>query len=102
MARHATGARLRCVRAAHVILPLRAALLAATIGPEVVEALTKRRARRIAGCRARRIDVAPNPCALRKVGVTRQEELVIECVREAQNRQGLAAQPRVALAADLI
>ncbi len=102
MAGHATGARLPSVRAAHVVLPLRATLLAAAIGPEVVEALTNRRAGRIAGCRSRRKNVTPNPCALSKVGVTRQEVLVIEYVREGQNRQGLAAQPRVALSANLI
>src|SRR5215831_7591375 len=102
MAGHATGARLPCVRAAHVILPLRAALLAAAIGPEVVEALTNCRAGRIARCRGRRDDVTPNLGALHKVGVTRQEVLVIEYVREGQNRQGLAAQPRVTLAANLI
>src|SRR5262252_7164499 len=102
MAGHATGARLPSVRAAHVVLPLRATLLAAAIGPEVVEALTNCRARRIAGCRSRRDDVTPNPGALRKVGIPRQEVLVIEYVREGQNRQGLAAQPRVALSANLI
>src|SRR5262245_24286801 len=102
MAGHAAGARLPCVRAAHMILPLRAALLAATIGPEVVEALTNCRARRIAGCGGRRDDVTPNLGALRKAGVPRQEVLVIEDVREGQNRQGLAAEPRVALSANLI
>ena len=102
MARHAGGARLPYVWAAHVILPLRAALLAATIGPEVVEALANCRARRNAGCGGRRDDVTPNPRALRKVGVTRQEVLVIEDVREGQNRECLAAQPRVALSANLI
>src|SRR5215831_9547213 len=102
MAGHATGARLPSVRPAHVILPLRAALLAAAIGPEVVEALTNCRAGRIARCRGRRDDVTPNLGALRKVGVTRQEVLMIEYVREGQNSQGLAAQPRVALAANLI
>src|SRR5262245_41407353 len=102
MARHATGARLPSVRATHVILPLRAALLAATIRPEVVEALTNCRARRIAGCGGRRDDVTPNPRALRKVGVPRQEVLVIEDVREGQNRHRFAAQPRVALSANLI
>src|SRR6516225_11722056 len=102
MARHATGARLPCVRAAHVILPLRAALLAATIWPEVVEALPNCRAWRSAGCGGRRDDVTPNPGALRKGGVPRQEVLVIEHVREGQNGQGFAAQPRVALAANLI
>src|SRR5262249_44984280 len=95
-------ARLPRVRAAYVILPLRAALLAAAIGPEVVEALTNCCAGRIAGCRGRRDDVTPNLGALRKGGVTRQEVLVIEYVREGQNSQGLAAQPRVALAANLI
>src|SRR5262249_4217865 len=102
MACHAAGARLPCVRAAHMILPLRAALLAATIGPEVVKALTNCRARRIAGCGGRRDDVTPNPRALRKAGVTRQEVLVIEDVREGQNRHRFAAQPRVALSANLI
>src|SRR6516164_3574676 len=102
VARHAAGARLPCVRAAHMVLPLRAALLAAAIGPEVVEALTNCRAGRIARCSGRRDDVTPNPGALRKVGVTREEVLVIEDVREGQNRQGLAAQPRVALSANLI
>src|SRR5215472_2772113 len=102
MAGHATGARFPSVRPAHVILPLRAALLAAAIGPEVVEALTNCRAGRIAGCRGQRDDVTPNLGALRKVGVTRQEVLVIEYVREGQNRQGLAAQPRMALSANLI
>lgn len=102
MAGHATGARLPCVRPAHMVLPLRATLLAAAIGPEVVEALTNRRARRIAGCRRWWDDVTPNPGALRKAGVTRQEVLVIEYVREGQNRQRLAAQPRVALSANLI
>ena|SRR5437016_7438347 len=102
MACHAAGARLPSVRPAHVVLPLRATLLAAAIGPEVVEALTNCRAGRIAGCRSRRKNVTPNPGALRKVGITRQEVLVIEYVREGQNRQGLAAQPRVALSADLI
>src|SRR5262245_48331528 len=102
MAGHATGARFPSVRPAHVILPLRAALLAAAIGPEVVEALTNCRAGRIAGCRGQRDDVTPNLGAVRKVGVTRQEVLVIEYVREGQNRQGLATQPRVALSANLI
>src|SRR5262245_36663015 len=102
MAGHATGARLPCVRAAHMVLPLRATLLAAAIGPEVVEDLTNCRARRIDGCGGRRDDVTPNPGALRKVGVTRQEVLVIEDVRESQNRQGLATQPRMALSANLI
>src|SRR5262245_19100198 len=102
MAGHATGARLPSVRAAHMVLPLRAALLASAIGPEVVEALTNCRAGRIARCRGQRDDVTPNRGALRKVGVTRQEVLVIEYVREGQNRQGLAAQPRVTLAANLI
>src|SRR5437763_9224710 len=102
MARHATRTRLRSVRAAHVILPLRAALLAATIRPEVVEALTNRRARRIAGCRSRGKDIAPKSCALRNVGITWQEELVIERVREGQNRQGFPTQPRMALATNLI
>src|SRR5215510_3046256 len=102
MARHAAGARLPSVRAAHVVLPLRAALFAATIRPEVVEALTDCRARRIAGCGGRRDDVTPNPGALRKVGVTRQEVLVIEYVREGQNRHRFAAEPRVALSANLI
>src|SRR6516225_11366224 len=97
MAGHATGARLPSVRAAHVILPLRAALLAAAIGPEVVEALTNCRAGRIARCRGQRDDVTPNLGALRKVGVTRQEVLVIEYVWEGQNTQRLAAQPRVTL-----
>src|SRR5262249_4365847 len=78
MAGHATRAHLPCVRAAHMILPLRAALLAATIGPEVVEALTNCRAGRIAGRGGRRDDVTPNPRALRKAGVPRQEVLVIE------------------------
>src|SRR2546429_7815937 len=102
MARHATGAGLRCVRAAHVILPLRTALLAATIGPEVVEALTNCRAGRIAGCSGRRKDVTPKPRPLRKVGIARHEVLVLEYVREGQNRLGSAPQPRVALAANLI
>src|SRR5262249_34154064 len=102
MARHATGARLPCVRAAHVILPLRAALLAATIGPEVVEPLTNCRAGWSAGCGGRRDAVTPNPGELRKGGVPRQEVLVIEHVREGQNGHGLAAQPRGALAANLI
>ena len=102
MARHATGAGLRCVRAAHVILPLRTALLAATIGPEVVEALTNCRAGRIAGCSGRRKDVTPEPRPFGKVGISGQEVLVVEYVREGQNRQGFAAQPRVALAANLI
>src|SRR5262245_62653385 len=99
MAGHATGARLPCVRAADVILPLRATLLAAAIRPEVVEALTNRRAGRIAGCRRWRDDVTPNPGALRKAGVTWQEVLVIEYVRDGQNRTGLADYPRVALSA---
>src|SRR5215471_16747834 len=98
MAGHATGARLPCVRPAHMVLPLRATLLAAAIGPEVVEALTNCRAGRIARCRGQRDDVTPNLGALCKGGVPRQEVLVIEHVREGQNRQGLAAQPRVALA----
>src|SRR4029077_19016233 len=102
MAGHATGARLPSMRAAHVVLPLRATLLAAAIGPEVVEALTNCRAGRIAGCRSRRKNVTPNPGTLRKVGVTRQEVLVIEYVREGQNRQRLPAQPRVTLAANLV
>src|SRR6516162_11759435 len=102
MAGHATGARLPCVRAAHMVLPLRATLLAATIGPEVVEALTNCRAGRIARCGGWRDDVTPNLGTLREVGVTRQEVLVIEYVREGQNRHGLAAQSRVALAANLI
>src|SRR2546428_7022507 len=102
MARHATGARLPRVRAAHMVLPLRAALLAAAIGPEVVEALTNCRAGRIARCRGRRKDVTPKSRSLRKVGITRQEVLVIEDVREGQNRHRFAAQPRVALSANLI
>src|SRR5262249_2377577 len=102
MAGHATGARLPCVRPAHMVLPLRSTLLAAAIRPEVVKALTDRRAGRIVGCRRWWDDVAPHPGALRKAGVTRQEVLVIEYVREGQNRQGLASQPRVALSANLI
>src|SRR5262249_53009553 len=47
-------------------------------------------------------DVTPNPGALRKVGVTPQEVLVIEYVREGQNRHRFAAEPRVALSANLI
>src|SRR5262249_48965927 len=102
MAGHATGARLPCVRAAHMILPLRAALLAATIGPEVVEALPNCRARRIAGCGGLRDDVTPNPRALRKAGVTRQELLVVEHVRECQHRHRFATPPREALSANLM
>ena len=73
MARHATGARLPCVRAAHVVLPLRAALLATPIRPEVVEALTNCRAGRIAGCSGRRKDVTPEPRPFGKVGISGQE-----------------------------
>src|SRR5262245_49228848 len=102
MAGHATGARLPSVRTANVILPLRAALLAAAVGPEVVEALTNCRAGQIPGCSSRRKDIAPKPRALRNVGIAGQEVFVLKYVRESQNREGFAAQPRVALAAYLI
>src|SRR5436190_16661557 len=102
MARHTTSARLPRVRAAHVVLPLGAALLAAAVGPEVVKALTNCRTGWIAGCGSRRKDVTPEPRPLCNVDIAGQEMLVLKYVRESQNREGFAAQPRVALAAYLV
>src|SRR5262245_58341358 len=102
MARHATGAGLPCVRATHVILPLGAALFAAPVGPEVVKALTNCRTGWIAGCGSRRQDIAAKPRALCNVDIAGQEVFVLKYVRESQNREGFAPQPRVALAANLI
>src|SRR5262249_3834718 len=102
MARHATGARLPCVRAAHVVLPLGAALLAAPVGPEIIKALTNCRTGWIARCGSRRKDVTPEPRPLCNVGIAGQEVFVLKYVRESQNREGFAAQSPVALAAYLI
>src|SRR5262245_40819246 len=102
VAGQAAGARLRAVRAVHVILPLCTALFPATIGPEIVKALAKRGARWIGEHRARRNDVAPDARAFRQVGAAGQEVLMIHYVRKSQNGLCSAAQPRMALAADLI